>query len=56
MSESRPSETELPDPERVADELKDISRKLDGYLSQDQHGWLNAADHYLRYELGDSSE
>lgn len=39
---------ELPDPETVADELAELSRRLDGELRSSEHAYLNAADDYLR--------
>lgn len=41
--------SELPDPEKVADELAEIPRRLDHELQSREHAALNAADHYLRY-------
>lgn len=42
----------LPDPEKVANELEEISRRLDTNLTSDEQAYLNAADHYLRYVVG----
>jgi len=50
-------ESNLPDPEKVADELADISRRLDDELESREHSYLHAADHYLRYVLcGENDE
>jgi len=47
-------DSDLPDPERTADELAEISRKYDGQLTDKEQSVLNAADHFLRYVLADT--
>lgn len=44
----------LPEPEKVADELAEISRRLDGEMDQREHGYLQAADEYLRILQADT--
>lgn len=47
--------SDLPDPDKVADELAQISRRLHKDLGDREQGYLNAADNYLRYVLGQES-
>jgi hypothetical protein len=47
---------DLPNTERVANKLKELSQTHDTILTPDEQGWLNAADCHLRRMSDDGTD